>query len=124
MARSFEAVQPLEVLDHLARVLQRGVVIKELELQGQELRLTLEAPPELSRSALIESLESGAWLTGVAEQKDGANRAWITLQARLKGLRPPAAVQSAGGVKRSSTDALPGQDKAPAPPADVQKGKT
>ncbi len=119
MTQTLQAVQPLELIDHLARVLQRGVVIKELELQGQELRLVLEPPAELSRSALIESLESAGWLAGVAEQKDTANRAWISLQARLKSPRPPAAVQGEGGVKRSSTDAVPSADKDKAAPPTI-----
>lgn len=120
-----QGVEPLALIDHLARQLQRGVVIKELELQGQDLRLLLELPAEVSRSALIEALESGAWLSGLAEQKDTAgNRAWVGLQAHLKQLRPPAAKQAAVGVKQGAVaaPAAPSRSSVEIPP-ELLKGK-
>ncbi|HLO96373.1 MAG TPA: hypothetical protein VK195_18850 [Burkholderiaceae bacterium] len=124
MTRVLQAVQPLEFVEHLARVLQRGVVIKELELQGLEVRLVLEPPPDLSRSGLIESLEAGGWLVGVAEQKDTPNRAWISLQARLKALHPPTQAKEDAGAKRSSTEGQGTQKPSAAPtiPPELLKG--
>ncbi len=97
------AAQPLEVLDHLSRRLPNGVLLKEFDLQGLEVRLLLEAPADVSRSRLIEALEAGGWFTGVSEQT--GSRAGIVLQMTLASPRPPTASNTEAGVSQRSDEA-------------------
>lgn len=113
VVKPLQAAQPLEVLDHLARLLPKDVLLKEFDLQGLEVRVLLETPADLARSKLFEALESGEWFSKVTEQT-GA-RAGIALQFRLSGVRPPMAAQAAatGVARRSSDTAAP---SVPPPP--------
>lgn len=101
------------MLDHLARLLPKDVLLKEFDLQGLEVRVLLETPADLARSKLFEALEFGEWFSKVTEQT-GA-RAGISLQFRLSGVRPPMAAQAAatGVARRSSDTAAP---SVPPPP--------
>ncbi len=105
---------PLDVLEHLARQLPKGVVLREFDLQGLECHVLLETPPDLARSELFKALESGEWFTSVTEQA-GA-RGGIALQFRLNGLRSPAATQGVTGVARRSTDDVPSSAPVAIPP--------
>lgn len=117
-AKPLWAPQPLEVLEHLARLLPKDVLLKEFDLQGLEVRVLLEAPADLARSQLFASLESGEWFSKVTEQAGG--RGGITLQFQLNGVRPPMAAQAAAtGVTRRSTDAAPA---APPPAPSIPPG--
>ena len=91
LAEQMNGVSPLDVLRHLADVLPaRGVTLKELELSGPQLRLAVELAPELQRSALVKDLQSGGWLSKVAEARDNSNRGWVVFDASLVGQRAPA----------------------------------
>lgn len=108
------APQPIEVLDHLARQLPKTVLLREFDLQGQEVRVLLDTPPDLPRSQLFEALEAGEWFTKVTEQ-NGA-RTGIALQFRLNGIRPPSVLQQAAtGVGKRSTDVAKPSPTQPAP---------
>lgn len=96
------APQPVEVLDHLHRVLPQGVVLREFDLQGLEVRVFLEVPAQLARSQLIEALEAGGWLGGVAEQP--GTRGGVAIQMKLKGARSPDATLGDLGVRSKSSD--------------------
>lgn len=107
------SAQPVEVLDHLMRVLPSGVLLRELDLQGLELRVLLEPPANVARSQLIEALQAGGWLVNIAEVS-GA-RVGIVLQMKLKGTRSPDATLGELGTDRKSTD-KPRAGDLPAPP--------
>lgn len=84
------AVQPLEVLQHLAETLPpHGVTLTELELNGTRLRVALEAGPEISRSAIVKDLQAPGWFAQVAEVRDGNVRNGLMFEMQVKGLRPP-----------------------------------
>ena len=93
LAQAMAAAQPIEVMRHLAEVLPaKGVTLREFELTGDLLRLGLALGPDVQRSAVVKDLQSGAWLTGVAEQREAAGRTWVSFEMRLKGLSPPLVV--------------------------------
>ena len=95
LASRLVAPQPLEVMQHLSEVLPaRGVLLKELELNGTKLRLGLDAADGVARSTLIRQLQSGGWLKDVAETKDGGNRGGLSLEMTVDGAQP-AAVRAA-----------------------------
>jgi hypothetical protein len=120
LAEQMNGVAPLDVLAHLSDVLPaRGVTLKELELAGQKLRLALELAPELQRSAVVKDLQSGGWLSKVAEARDSSNRGWVVFDAVLVGQRAPiTAVRSviaAASAPKSSV--APGPVPVPSPAA-------
>jgi hypothetical protein len=92
LSQAMAVAQPIEVMRHLAEVLPKGVVLREFELTGDLLRLGLALGPDLQRSAVIKDLQSGGWLTGVAELREASGRPWVSFEMRLKGLYPPIAV--------------------------------
>jgi hypothetical protein len=114
LALQLTGVSPLELLKHLADVLPaRGVTLKELELSGQKLRLSLELAADLQRSALVKDLQSGAWLTKVTEARDTSNRGWIVFEADLARHRAPAGTERAVAPVAAPPVPLPVQAAAP-----------
>lgn len=90
LTQALAAVQPIEVLRHLAEVLPaKGITLREFDLTGRVLRLGLELAPEVQRSAVVKDLQSGGWLSGVTEQREAPGRSWVTFEMRLTGLSPP-----------------------------------
>lgn len=105
LAQSLTAPLPLDVLDHLSSVLPaKGVVLREFDLAGSTLRLALETVPEVSRSELITRLQSGGWLTQVAETRETQRANGITLEMQLAGASPPLRMSADAGLKRASNE--------------------
>lgn len=102
ISRPFEAVAPLPLLAHLDQVLPKGSQLRELDLQGQRLRLAVELPGDASRAAFLQALQSGGWLTRVNEVRaDSGPRQWMRVEAQLSGWQPPpAAPRPASGPVR------------------------
>lgn len=86
---------PLEVMQHLARVLPKDVIVREMEISGAQLRLGVDAPPALARSALIKAMQEGGWLKDVREIKANAVNSNTMLEMRIDGLQAPAPEVSA-----------------------------
>lgn len=112
LLRELTAVQPLEVLDHLARALpSTGVLLKDFELTGLKLRLGLELSPDVPRSAIIKTLQAGGWFTEVVEQRESPGRPWASFDITLTSVAPPvgtvAAPPAAGGPPNQSVQARP-----------------
>lgn len=96
--------QALEVMAELLRLLPKGVVIRELDLDMLDLRLVLELPPDSQRGKLVAELESGGWFTGVRELKDGVSRSGLGLQMRLLGPTPPQRSNADTGLGKLSSE--------------------
>lgn len=101
LSRQLSGVQPIEVMLHLSKLLpQRGALLKELELNGNKLRLGLELAADVQRSAVVKDLQAGGWFTAVTEVRESAGRNWVSFEMTLSGLLPPAdakPVASSGG---------------------------
>lgn len=104
LSRQLAAPQPLELFEQLGLLLPKGSVVKELDLQGRNLKLALELPPEVSRANVVQALESGAWLTQVSEVKDGMPRSWVSFEMRLEGVGPPRRASTDAGLKRAADE--------------------
>ena len=90
LSRELTAVQPLEVLDHLARALpSTGVLLKDFELTGLKLRLGLELSGDIPRSTIIKTLQAGGWFTEVVEQRELPGRPWAAFDLTLASAAPP-----------------------------------
>jgi hypothetical protein len=95
-------------LQHLAEVLPaRGATLKEFDLSGQKVRLALELAPDVPRSAVVRQLQSGGWLTNVAEARDTSNRGWVVFEVELAGFRAPAGALRAAAATAAPSPALP-----------------
>ena len=114
LAEQMSSVSPLDVLLHLSDVLPaRGVMLKELELSGPQLRLAIDLAPDLQRTALVKDLQAGGWLSKVAEARDNSNRGWVVFDATLAGQRAPA---TASRPVAAMTPAPPAPSTAPRAP--------
>lgn len=86
----------LELLAHLSQRLPAdGSVVRELDWEGQRLRLVLTVPTRTPRIAYVQALEEGGWLRGVREEAQEAEPGQMALVAELSALHPPAATASA-----------------------------
>jgi hypothetical protein len=116
LADQMNSAAPLDVLLHLSDVLPpRGVTLKELDLAWPQLRLALELAPELQRSALVKDLQSGGWLSKVAEVRDISSRGWVVFDAVLVGQRAP--VSAARSSIAAAAARQPSAAAVPAPPS-------
>jgi len=114
LSRNLQGVQPIAVLRHLAEVLPaKGVTLREFDLSGMTLRLGLDLAPEVQRSAIVKDLQSGGWFAGVAEARDGGNRAGLTFEMRLNALQPPVVAPRAARVASAPGIASPTPKGAP-----------
>ena len=95
LAVALGAPMPIEVLQHVAQRLSPGVVLKELELVGRQLRLVVDLPPAVPRSTLVKDLQAGQWLQDVREGKGVGIAQGLSLDMRLSDLRPPLAAAAA-----------------------------
>ena len=111
LSTQLSAPTPLEVMQHLAeRLPAAGVVLKELELNGTRLRISLDVAPTLARTTLVRDLQAGGWFAQVNEVRDVSGRGWIGLEMQVQGLRPPAT---------TPTVALPDNASVPQSPANA-----
>lgn len=96
LADQIDHPDAMALLLHLSRVLpQDGSKVRELEWQGQQLRLSLSTPPSVQRSVYVKALESGQWLREVREAPESALGSF-TVNAVIVGSREPAAMADAG----------------------------
>lgn len=109
------AAAPLDVMEHLGRLLPKGSTIKELDIGPQTVRVALELPAEVSRAKVVAELESGGWFVQVSEVKDSVARTWLNLEMRLSGPRPPGPRSNDAALTRAS-------DERPEPPPSVEVG--
>jgi hypothetical protein len=112
LLRELTAVQPLEVLDHLARALpSTGVLLKDFELTGLKLRLGLELTGDVPRSTIIKTLQAGGWFTEVVEQRESPGKPWAAFDITLASPAPPtrtvAAPPASGGQPDPAVQARP-----------------
>lgn len=118
LAQQMSGVMPLDLLQHLSEVMPaRGMTLKELELSGLQVRLSVELAPELPRSTVVKELQAGGWLSKVSEARDNSNRGWVVLDATLLGQRaPPSAARPAlAAASPLPTTAPPAVARVPAP---------
>lgn len=106
-----QAPRPLEVLEELLRLLPSTGLIREADIQGMEVRVVLDLPPDVSRSKVIAGLEAGGWFTQVSEARDGQPRSGLDLQMKLSAVSPPQRGSADAGLQRLSGEGVP-----PAPP--------
>lgn len=83
---------PLELLAHLSQRLPAdGSVVRELDWEGQRLRLVLAVSARTPRIDYVQALEEGGWLRGVREEAQEAEPGQMALVAELSGPHPPTA---------------------------------
>lgn len=113
LANWFAVPLPVDVLGHLHDTLSKsGVLIKDLELEGDKLRLGLQLGPNATRAGIVKDLQAGNWLVDVTEVRADNARGLLTMEMRLAGLRPPVSAAPAA-------DGSAGQAVVPARPAGV-----
>lgn len=95
----------IEVLQHLSRGLPTGVVAREIELTGRELRLLLDVPANVPRSTLVRDLQAGGWLLDVRETKAGSGGQALTLEMSVGGTRPPVTAAGPAASAAAPSDA-------------------
>lgn len=105
LVSQLQAPQALELMAELLRLLPKDALIRELDLDGLDLRLVLELPPDSQRGKLVAELESGGWFTAVRELKDGVSRSGLGLQMKLSGPRPPQRSNADAGLSKLTTEA-------------------
>lgn len=92
LAERLGSGDPLGVMAHLAAVLPRdGVLLKELMVEGRDVRLVIEAPATVSRAALVSALQSRGQVTNVSESTDGVQRGWVAFSFKFSSAEQPAA---------------------------------
>jgi hypothetical protein len=88
MAGWFSAPQPIDVIAHLHDALGRsGVLVKDLDLEGDKLRLALQLGPNTTRAGIVKDLQAGGWLTDVAEVRADNARGLLTMEMRVAGAK-------------------------------------
>lgn len=91
LARELTGPRPLDVMQHLAELLPaKGVLLKELELVGNRLRLSLELSADVQRTAIVRELQLGGWFSGVTELRDSSGRGWAVFEMTLSSAQVPA----------------------------------
>jgi len=97
LSAAMSAVQPLELLQHLSeRLPSQGVLLRELELQGQRLRISLDLPADVPRAQVVKELQAAGWLTQVSEVRDSSERGGVSFEMLLSGNGPPLSIAAAG----------------------------
>lgn len=90
LANWFAAPQPVDVLGYLNDTLARlSVQIKELELEGDKLRLALQLGPNTGRANVVKELQAGGWFTDVTEVRADNARNLLVMDMRIRGALPP-----------------------------------
>jgi hypothetical protein len=105
LANWFALPLPVDVIGHLHETLGRsGVLVKDLDLEGEKLRLGLQLAPNATRAGIVRDLQAGGWFVDVAEVRADNARGLLTMEMRIAGVRPPV-----------SGSAAPAAEAAPAP---------
>lgn len=114
---------PIDVIRYLHDALGRsGAQIKDLELEGDKLRLALQLGATASRAAVVKDLQAGGWFTDVAEVRADSARGLVAMEMRINGIRPPvvdpadaAPAVGATGTAPAPAANAPAAVKVPAP---------
>lgn len=107
---------PIEVILHLHDTLSKsGVQLKEMELNGNKLRIGLQLSLQATRSAIVRDLQSGNWFKNVSEVGASSGNGLMVLDMSLDGLRP--APRPSGPAALGSTTASPTLPAIPLSPA-------
>lgn len=121
--------QPVDVIAHLNDTLGRSnVQIKELELERDKLRVSLQLGATTGRAVVVRDLQAGGWFTDVTEARADNGRGLLTMDMRIRGALPPEArpvadspAQAVAPVNTPAAAAAPAtlapQAAAPAPVA-------
>lgn len=111
LAAWFALPLPVDVIGYLNDTLGRsGVQVKDLDLEGNKLRLGLQLTPSATRAGIVKDLQSGGWFVDVNEVRADNARGLLTMEMRIVGLRPPAA----GSAEATVTAAVAAPQPAPA----------
>lgn len=90
LAGWFAVPQPVDVLGYLNDTLARlSVQVKELELEGEKLRLALQLGPNTGRANVVKELQAGGWFTDVTEVRADNGRNLLVMDMRIRGALPP-----------------------------------
>lgn len=91
LAGELGQAEVLAVIEHLLNRLPRvpGLLLRQLEVDGRQVRVALEVPPTLERTAIVTALEEGGWLGDVREARD-LGGGTLNLSMQLRADRPPA----------------------------------
>lgn len=90
LAAWFALPLPVDVIGYLHDALGRsGVQVKDLDLEGDKLRLGLQLAPSATRAGIVRDLQAGGWFVDVAEVRADNARGLLTMDMRIVGLRPP-----------------------------------
>lgn len=90
LASWFATPQPVDVLGHLHDTLARlNVQVKELELEGDKLRLALQLGPNTGRANVVKELQAGGWFGDVTEVRADDARNLLVMDMRILGAVPP-----------------------------------
>ena len=113
LTEMLQAPDALAVLEHVLLRLARlqGLLVRQFELNGKQLRLALEVPAAIERASVVTALEEGGWLTDVREARESGGST-LTLTMVLNAGRPPATALSLGAAPPAAASA---QGTAPAP---------
>lgn len=112
--------QPVDVIAHLNDTLGRSnVQIKELELERDKLRLSLQLGATTGRAVVVRELQAGGWFTDVTEARADNARGLLTMDMRIRGALPPVARDGAespapGPAGTTAAAAAPAPQAAPA----------
>lgn len=119
LAAWFAMPQPVDVIGYLHDALSRsGVQVKDLELDGDKLRLSLQLSPQATRAGIVKDLQAGSWLTDVTEVRADNARGLLTMDMRIVGPRPPSATATGqvAAIPARAGATPPGVSAALAPP--------
>jgi hypothetical protein len=119
LASWFATPQPVDVLGYLNDTLARlNVQIKELELEGDKLRIALQLGPNTGRADVVKELQAGGWLTDVTEIRADNARNLLVMDMRIRSALPPVvAAEAAAPVPGAAAGTAPAAAVPAAPPA-------
>lgn len=108
LAAWFALPLPVDVIGYLHDALGRsGVQIKDLDLEGDKLRLGLQLMPNATRAGIVKDLQAGGWFVDVAEVRADNARGLLTMEMRIVGLRPPVDAAAATTPSAPNVEATP-----------------
>jgi len=106
LAAWFALPLPVDVIGYLHDNLGKsGVQVKDLDLEGNKLRLGLQLTSSATRAGIVKDLQSGGWFVDVSEVRADNARGLLTMEMRIVGLRPPVpgtADAAASPISRSA----------------------
>lgn len=123
LAGEFARPEPLAVIEHLLNRLPRvaGLQVRQIEVDGHQVRLALDVPSTLERSAIVAALEEGGWLGDVREARD-LGGGTLNLAMQLRTDRPPANRGPAVAAPPAAVGDIPASAQKPSGPSATAGG--